>query len=334
VVAILLAIAGIVGGALAKSHRTASIILLLVPGVLGFICLSAFWTLPGILLIIGGILEIASGSKREPVMMAAPAVAPAPVTERAPALRSPAVAAPAAPVPTTAVPTAAAPAAAAPVTAVAVTEQMPAVAEAAVAAPAVADAAVPVTEAAPAVTTAPVAQQAPPVAAAAAPLTEQAPTVADPLTAAAPVVEEVPTATPDARRISGLIDIEGIGPVYAEKLGAVGLKTTDDLLKVGATPKGREDLVFATGISHKLILRWVNMADLFRIKGVGEQYSDLLEAAGVDTVPELAQRRADNLTKKMAEVNEEKHLVRRLPVESQVADWIESAKNLPRVVTY
>jgi len=131
-----------------------------------------------------------------------------------------------------------------------------------------------------------------------------------------------------------LIDIEGIGPAHAEKLGAIGLKTTSDLLRAGASPKGRDDLAETTGISGELILRWVNQADLFRVRGVGEQYSDLLEAAGVDTVPELAQRRADNLTKKMAEVNEEKKLVRRRPTESQVAGWIESAKGLPRIVTY
>ena len=90
----------------------------------------------------------------------------------------------------------------------------------------------------------------------------------------------------------------------------------------------------ATGISGKLILRWVNMADLFRVGGVGEEYSDLLEAAGVDTVPELAQRRADNLTTKLAEVNAQKQLVRRLPTEGQVSSWIEFAKSLPRVVIY
>jgi predicted flap endonuclease-1-like 5' DNA nuclease len=136
------------------------------------------------------------------------------------------------------------------------------------------------------------------------------------------------------RRAADLVDIEGIGPAHAEKLKAQGLRTTDDLLRAGASPKGRDDLAAATGISGKLILRWVNRADLFRVRGVGEQFSDLLEAAGVDTVPELAQRRADNLIKKMAEVNVEKKLVRRLPTESQVAGWIESAKGLPRVVTY
>jgi predicted flap endonuclease-1-like 5' DNA nuclease len=139
---------------------------------------------------------------------------------------------------------------------------------------------------------------------------------------------------PERTRRNGLIDIEGIGPVYAKTLADLGLLTTTELLQAGANPKGREDLAAATGISKKLILRWVNQADLFRIKGVGEQYADLLEAAGVDTVPELAQRRADNLTKKMNKVNEQKRLVRRTPTEAQVASWIESAKGLPRVVTY
>jgi predicted flap endonuclease-1-like 5' DNA nuclease len=134
--------------------------------------------------------------------------------------------------------------------------------------------------------------------------------------------------------MASLVDIEGIGPAYAEKLSAQGLKTTDDLLGAAATPKGRQDLETATGISGALILGWVNRADLFRVKGIGTQYSDLLEAAGVDTVKELAQRRADNLIAKMAEVNETKKLVRQLPTEGQVAAWIEDAKGLPRAVSY
>jgi predicted flap endonuclease-1-like 5' DNA nuclease len=134
--------------------------------------------------------------------------------------------------------------------------------------------------------------------------------------------------------MASLIDIEGIGPAYAEKLAGQGLKTTDDLLGVAATPKGRQDLEVATGISGALILGWVNKADLFRVKGIGTQYSDLLEAAGVDTVVELSKRRADNLTAKMAEVNERKKLVRQLPTESQVAAWIDAAKTLPRAVSY
>ena len=134
--------------------------------------------------------------------------------------------------------------------------------------------------------------------------------------------------------MTNVVDIEGIGPDRAEKLAAAGVKTTDDLLKLGGSAKGRKDLEAATGLGQALILKWVNRADLFRIKGVGTQYSDLLEAAGVDTVAELAQRRADNLTKKMAEVNEEKKVVRALPAESMVSGWIEEAKGLPRAVEY
>ena len=131
-----------------------------------------------------------------------------------------------------------------------------------------------------------------------------------------------------------IINIEGIGPVYAEKLSGIGITTVEALLKAGASPKGREELAERTGISHKLILEWVNLADLFRIKGVGEEYSDLLEEAGVDTIPELAQRNAENLYAKLHEVNAAKELVRRLPTQSQVADWIAQAKKMPRVVTY
>lgn len=131
-----------------------------------------------------------------------------------------------------------------------------------------------------------------------------------------------------------IIGIEGIGPVYAEKLASVGITTVEALLKAGASPKGREELAEKTGISGKLILEWVNLADLFRIKGISEEYSDLLEEAGVDTVPELAQRNAENLHAKLQEVNAAKKLVRRLPAQSQVADWIQQAKALPRVLTY
>jgi predicted flap endonuclease-1-like 5' DNA nuclease len=134
--------------------------------------------------------------------------------------------------------------------------------------------------------------------------------------------------------MASLVDIEGIGPAYAEKLAGQGLKTTEALLAAGGTAKGRQELEAATGISAASILKWVNRADLFRVKGIGTQYSDLLEAAGVDTVAELAQRRADNLTAKMAEVNAQKNLVRQLPTEGQVAAWIEAAKALPKAVTY
>jgi predicted flap endonuclease-1-like 5' DNA nuclease len=129
-------------------------------------------------------------------------------------------------------------------------------------------------------------------------------------------------------------DIEGIGPTYAGKLNAAGVKTTDDLLTAGSQPKGREDLAEKTGISATLILEWVNLADLFRIKGVGEEYSDLLEEAGVDTVVELSQRNPENLYAKILEINEEKKLVRRPPTLNNVRSWINQAKTLPRIVEY
>jgi predicted flap endonuclease-1-like 5' DNA nuclease len=134
--------------------------------------------------------------------------------------------------------------------------------------------------------------------------------------------------------MTALLTIEGIGEVYAQKLKGAGIATVEALLEKGTTPQGREDLAEASGISGKLILEWVNHADLFRIKGVAEEYSDLLEEAGVDTVPELAQRNAANLYAKLVEVNAAKKLVRRLPVQSQVTDWIEQAKALPRIITY
>ena len=128
--------------------------------------------------------------------------------------------------------------------------------------------------------------------------------------------------------------IEGIGPKYAEKLSDLNIKTTNALLDAGKTPQGRDKLALETGISSKLILEWVNLADLIRIKGVSEEYSDLLEEAGVDTVAELARRNSDNLYAKIVEVNKEKNLVRQLPSIKMVADWIEKAKKLPRIVEY
>ncbi|HNR46268.1 MAG TPA: DUF4332 domain-containing protein [Anaerolineaceae bacterium] len=131
-----------------------------------------------------------------------------------------------------------------------------------------------------------------------------------------------------------LIDIEGIGEAYAVKLKAVGIATVEALLEKGSTTKGRKELAEKTGISDALILKWVNRADLFRIKGIGSEYGDLLEAAGVDTVPELAQRKAENLLPKMTEVNDAKKLVRRMPTLKMVAAWVEEAKKLPRIVNY
>lgn len=129
-------------------------------------------------------------------------------------------------------------------------------------------------------------------------------------------------------------EVEGIGPTYGEKLVACGVADTDTLLEKGCTVKGRKALAEETGLSEKNILKWVNMADLFRIKGVGSEYADLLERAGVDTVKELQHRRADNLTAKMTEVNDEKKLTRRVPSESEVEGWINQAKELPPTVTH
>jgi predicted flap endonuclease-1-like 5' DNA nuclease len=131
-----------------------------------------------------------------------------------------------------------------------------------------------------------------------------------------------------------LATVEGIGEIHAQKLKEAGLSTTQALLEKGASPQGRKEIAEKTGISPKLILRWVNHVDLFRISGVGEEYADLLEAAGVDTVPELAQRNPENLYHKLSEVNQEKELVRQLPSQTQVKDWIEQAKQLPRKITY
>ncbi|MGC4042535.1 MAG: DUF4332 domain-containing protein [Armatimonas sp.] len=134
--------------------------------------------------------------------------------------------------------------------------------------------------------------------------------------------------------MSSISDIEGIGPAYAEKLKAAGVDTVEELLEKGASPAGRSSLENATGIAHGLILKWVNHADLFRIKGVAGQYAELLEAAGVDTVAELATRNATNLAAKLEEVNGEKNLTNRVPSESEVEKWVTEAKALPRVVTY
>ncbi|MCJ7639846.1 MAG: DUF4332 domain-containing protein [Euryarchaeota archaeon] len=131
-----------------------------------------------------------------------------------------------------------------------------------------------------------------------------------------------------------VVEIEGVGAASAQRLDAVGTKTVEALLDKGATTKGRKEIAEKSGISEKLILEWVNRADLSRVSGVGGQYSNLLEAAGADTVPELAARNAANLCKKLEEVNTAKKLVRKLPTEAQVADWIAQAKKLPRMVSH
>ena len=129
-------------------------------------------------------------------------------------------------------------------------------------------------------------------------------------------------------------DVEGIGPVISEKLRTAGVKDTDSLLEAARTPAMRKALAEKAGLTDKQVLKFANMVDLYRVKGIGSEYAELLEAAGVDTVPELAQRRADNLTAAMLKVNEQKKLVRRPPTESEVAQWVEAAKGLPRAVEY
>ncbi len=131
-----------------------------------------------------------------------------------------------------------------------------------------------------------------------------------------------------------ILAIEGIGKAFAEKLAGAGVKTTEALLEKGATPKGRKELAERSGLGDGQILKWVNQADLFRIKGIGEEYSNLLEAAGVDTVVELSNRNPGNLVEKLGAVNAEKELVRRLPTLSMVTVWIEMAKCLPRKINY
>ncbi len=134
--------------------------------------------------------------------------------------------------------------------------------------------------------------------------------------------------------MTSIKDIEGIGEKYKQKLAKEKILTTEGLLEAGGTPKGRKELAEKTGIGDALILEWVNLADLYRIKGIGSEYSDLLEEAGVDTVVELSKRVPKNLYDKMTEINEKKKLVRKMPSESQVADWVNEAKKLPRKVSY
>ncbi len=131
-----------------------------------------------------------------------------------------------------------------------------------------------------------------------------------------------------------IIDIEGVGEVYAEKLIAAGINKVSELLEKCAAPKGRKELAEATGISEKLILKWTNHADLFRINGVGPQFAELLEAAGVDTVKEFRHRVAENLHPKLAEVNEQKNICNRVPVVSEIQKMIDQAKELEPKVTY
>lgn len=128
--------------------------------------------------------------------------------------------------------------------------------------------------------------------------------------------------------------VEGIGPKYAQTLRDAGIRSTNDLLKKGGTPEGRKKIVKDSGISSKLILEWVNHVDLFRIKGIGSEYADLLEAVGVDSVVELSKRVPKNLFDAIISLNQKKKLVRIFPNLKRVTGWIAQAKKLPRAVSH
>ena len=131
-----------------------------------------------------------------------------------------------------------------------------------------------------------------------------------------------------------ITEIEGIGPASAEKLAKADIKTTDGLLKLCCDAKGRKSVAASTGVSEGQLLKWANMADLMRISGVAEEYSELLEAAGVDTVKELRNRNAENLAAKMAEVNDVKKLTRTVPSAKTVSKWVEQARTLDPLITH
>jgi predicted flap endonuclease-1-like 5' DNA nuclease len=132
-----------------------------------------------------------------------------------------------------------------------------------------------------------------------------------------------------------VMEIEGIGETYAAKLREAGIATDADLLERGHTRKGRADLAEVTGLAESLVLEWVNHADLMRIDGVGSEYSDLLEAAGVDSPAELARRNAANLATTIDEVVAARpNIVRRAPNEKELQDWIDQSKKLSKVVEH
>ena len=131
-----------------------------------------------------------------------------------------------------------------------------------------------------------------------------------------------------------IIDVQGIGDIYAAKLVEAGINTVEELLEAAKKPAGRAELAEKTGISPKLILTWANHADLMRINGVGPQFSELLEAAGVDTIKEFRHRVADNLAAKMVEINEEKHLVGRVPTAAEIQKMIDQAKEMEPMMEY
>lgn len=131
-----------------------------------------------------------------------------------------------------------------------------------------------------------------------------------------------------------ITDIEGVAPVYAERLKKLRIRTTAKLLEAARNPRGRKALAEKTGVEPSRILKWANMADMMRIKGVGEEYSELLEAAGVDTVRELKYRNPKKLAEAMADANEKRKLVRLLPSEKAITRWIAEAKSLPMKISY
>ena len=134
--------------------------------------------------------------------------------------------------------------------------------------------------------------------------------------------------------MSKLEKIEGVGESFAHKLHEAGITSTDSLLEKGSSPNGRKEIAEKSGISEKNILKWVNQVDLARIKGISEEYGELLEVAGVDSVPELAQRKPENLMESLTRVNDSKKLVRKLPSLNQVGKWVDHAKTLPKIVTH
>jgi predicted flap endonuclease-1-like 5' DNA nuclease len=129
-------------------------------------------------------------------------------------------------------------------------------------------------------------------------------------------------------------EIEGIGPSYADKLGKAAIKSTDDLLKLCCSPKGRKEVAAKTGVAEAMLLKWSNHADLMRISGIGPEYAELLEAAGVDTVKELRTRNAENLAAKMTEINEQKKLTRANPSNKAVTGWVDAAKSMEPMISH
>ena len=134
--------------------------------------------------------------------------------------------------------------------------------------------------------------------------------------------------------MSKLEKIEGVGESSAHKLHEAGITTTDSLLERGASASGRKEIAEKSGISEKNILKWVNQVDLARINGISEEYGELLEVSGVDSVPELAQRKPENLMDSLMRVNDSKRLVRKLPSLTQINKWVDQAKSLPKIVTH